>query len=90
MKINDYEKEIDLKCPICGNDKFTPLNSSIDDDIVNQAKQNSVQCTDCHRIFEVEELLEENRQQIYDGLEQLGDDLVELLENEVKKLFNKK
>lgn len=88
MNLDNIEKEIKLICPICGNDQFSSLDVPIDE-LKDGLETNRIQCSDCHRIFTKEELLNENQEQIDNEIEQITDDIKKQLGKEIKKMFRK-
>lgn len=88
MKLNNIEKEINLICPICGNDQFASLDVPMEE-LKDSLETNRVQCSDCHRIFTKEELLKENQERIDNEVEQIADDITKQLDKEIEKIVRK-
>lgn len=88
MKIDNIEKKINLICPVCGNDQFSSLDVPIDE-LKDGLETNRVQCSDCHRIFTKEELLNENQERIDSEVEQIADDITKQLDKEIKRMLRK-
>ena len=88
MKLDNIEKEINLICPVCGNDQFSSLDVPIGE-LKDGFEINRVQCSDCHRIFTKEELLNENQERIDSEVEQITDDITKQLDKEIKKMLCK-
>lgn len=88
MKIDNIEKKINLICPVCGNDQFSSLDVPIEE-LKDGLETNRVQCSDCHRIFTKEELLNENQERIDSEVEQIADDITKQLDKEIKRMLSK-
>lgn len=88
MKLNNIEKEINLICPICGNDQFSSLDVPIEE-LKDGLETNRIQCSDCRSIFTKEGLLNENQEQIDNEVEQITDDITKQLDKEIKKILRK-
>lgn len=88
MKLDNIKKTISLICPICGNDQFASLDVPMEE-LKDGLETNRVQCSDCHRIFTKEELLNENQGRIDNEVEQITDNITKQLDKEIKKILRK-
>ncbi len=75
--MKNYNREIKLFCPICGNDQF----ESIDTDDAR------VKCSDCQRIYTKEELIDGNQEAIETNIDEVKDELMKDLQKKLKKMF---
>ncbi len=84
--MKNYNRNISLYCPICGNDQFSCLDS--DDLNLSDASDNiRFQCADCKKILTKAELIEENQDVINANIEEVQEEIIKDLEKELKKAF---
>lgn len=74
--MKDMEKKVFLKCSICGNDQFSPVDENIDD-LSTAADDTEIKCSDCGRITTKEQIIEENSNIINENIEEYKDEIME-------------
>lgn len=84
--MKDMEMRINMKCSVCGNDQFSPVDESIED-MSNATDETKIKCTDCGRVTTKEQLIEENSLIIDANIKDFKDDIVKQLQKDLKKMF---
>lgn len=75
---NDYDKRVELICPICGSKTFKYNN---EDDM------SDVTCISCNKIFSRDELFESNQENLNINLDELKQELLHDTSNDIKKML---
>ncbi|MBQ0088817.1 MAG: hypothetical protein KBT27_05760 [Prevotellaceae bacterium] len=79
-------RNVVLRCPTCGNDQF----SCVDSDIIDLSEafdETKIQCADCKCIITRAELLEANQDIIDANIEEVTNDVMKDFEKKLKKMF---
>lgn len=86
--MKDMKMSISLRCNVCANDQFTIQGENVHDlsDTPNDTK---VKCSDCGRIVNKEQLIEENSHIVAANIEDLKKEAIKKIEKDVKKMFKK-
>ena len=83
--MKDYNRNIAMLCPICGNDQFSALDNV--EDLQDAPDETRVQCSDCKKILTKAELIESNQHIIDENIEEVRKDLMKDIEKKLKKMF---
>ena len=83
--MKDYNRNIAMLCPICGNDQFSTIDNV--EDLQEAPDETRIQCSDCKKILTKAELLESNQHIIDANIEEVEKDLMKNIENKLKKMF---
>lgn len=83
--MKDYNRNVKLFCPICGNDQFSTLEET--DDLVNASNETNIQCSDCKSVFTKAQLIDENQYVINENIEDLKREIIKDLEKGLKTFF---
>jgi len=79
MKKN-YDRNIELICPVCGNKTF-----SFD----SENEESDITCLECNNIFTRKELQEANQENININIDETKAEVRKDVENEIKKKIKK-
>ncbi len=88
--MNDFEKNIVLFCPVCGNDQFASLD--VDDnanELINADDNIRFECSDCKAIYTKAELIEANSENIELNIKDAEEEIIKSVEKQLKKAFKK-
>lgn len=83
--MKDYNRNVKLFCPTCGNDQFSTLEET--DDLVNASNETNIQCSDCKSVFTKAQLIDENQYVINENIEDLKREIIKDLEKGLKTFF---
>ena len=83
--MKDYNRNIAMLCPICGNDQFSTIDNV--EDLQEAPDETRIQCSDCKKILTKAELLESNQHIIDANIEEVEKDLMKNIEKKLKKMF---
>ena len=86
IKMKDYNRNIIMLCPICGNDQFSNLDN--EEDLQTAPDETRIQCSDCKKILTKTELIESNQHIIEANIEEVKNDFIKDLDKQLKKMFN--
>ncbi len=86
--MKDLSRNVTMRCPICGNDQFTSLDSELYD-LSAAPDDTRIQCSDCQKVFTKAELIEENQAVINDNIEEIKKEVVKEIEKDLKKALKK-
>lgn len=84
--MKDMEKNISMRCAVCGNDQFSTVDETIED-MLNAPDETEVRCSDCGRVTTKEQLIEDNAETIDANIEDFKEEIMKQVEKEFKKLF---
>lgn len=59
--MHGIERNVTLRCPVCGNDQFESLEVN-HDDLMNALGTAKLRCSDCGKVHTKEALIEANRE----------------------------
>lgn len=79
-------RNVVLRCPTCGNDQFSCVDSDIID-LSEALDETKIQCADCKCIITKAELLEANQDIIDANIEEVTNDVMKDFEKKLKKMF---
>lgn len=86
--MEDLSRNVTLICSVCGNDQFEILDTEYED--MKEAPDNTrFKCSDCGRIIDKSELIEENEEIINANVEDIKKEAIVKLEKELKKALEK-
>lgn len=85
-KVDNLEKMITLRCPVCGNDQFSAVDENIED-LRGAPDETRIKCSDCGCIKSKEELIEGNSELINANVEDFKEDIVKQLQKKLKRMF---
>ena len=57
--MKDYNRNVKLICPLCGNDGFCSVGEEVED-LLNAPGTTKMQCADCKSIYTKDEIIEAN------------------------------
>ena len=77
----DYSKNVELVCPVCGNKQFEHKENESTDIYI---------CISCKRSFTKEEMIDKNTEIINGNIDDLKKEVMSDLTNEFKKIFGGK
>lgn len=83
--MKDYNRNIAMLCPICGNDQFSTIDNV--EDLQEAPDETRIQCSDCKKILTKAELLESNQHIIDANIKEVEKDLMKNIEKKLKKMF---
>ena len=83
--MKDYNRNIAMLCPICGNNQFSTLDNV--EDLQEAPDETRIQCSDCKKILTKAELIESNQHIIDENIEEVKKDLMKDIEKKLKKMF---
>ena len=86
--MKNYDREVSMLCPVCGNDQFSLLNQEYED-IDTAPGVAKIQCSDCKSIYTKNELLEANAEIIDTAIEEAIQEIASDLEKDFKKALKK-
>lgn len=83
--MKDLSKNVNLLCPLCGNDQFKSLSGEFseedsDDNVL-------LRCSDCGSVYNKEELIEGNSEVLNNAVEEMADEIMAEIEREFRKAF---
>lgn len=84
--MKDYNREITLLCPLCGNDQFESLDVE-DGEELTAPDTIRFKCSDCNSIYTKAELIENNNESIEANVEEIQKEVIKDLEKRLKKMF---
>lgn len=84
--MKNIQKQVILRCIICGNDQFSTVDENIED-VKNASDETVIKCSDCGRLVTKKELIEENSENIEINIEETKK---EIFEEILKKFGGKK
>lgn len=84
--MKDMKMYVSMKCSVCGNDQFSPVDESIED-MVCAPNEIEVKCSDCGRVTTKEQLIADNSYIIDANIKDFKDDIVNQLKKDFKKKF---
>lgn len=84
--MKNIQKQVILRCIICGNDQFSTVDENIED-VKNASDETVIKCSDCGRMVTKNELIEENSENIEINIEETKK---EMFEEVLKKFGGKK
>lgn len=80
------EKNISMKCSVCGNEQFSSVEEGIDD-LMSAPSETELKCSDCGRVQTKEQLIEENSHIIDANVEDFKDEVMKQLKKDLSKRF---
>ena len=86
--MKDIERNVTMRCPICGNDQFESLDTE-HDDLRNALGTVRLRCSDCNAVYTKDELIAENSEAIDIAVDEIASEAIEDLEKELKKVMKK-
>ncbi len=86
--MKNYDRNVKLICPLCGNDSFSNVDFE-SDDLLNAPGSIKEKCTDCGSIFTKDELLEVNKERIDATAEAMVQEVLDDFEKELKKALSR-
>jgi len=86
--MKNYDRNVKLICPLCGNDSFSNVDYE-SDDLLNAPGSIKEKCAYCGSIFTKDELLEANKEQIDATAEEMIQEALGDFEKELKKALRK-
>jgi uncharacterized Zn finger protein len=84
--MKDMERNIEMKCYICGNDQFSSVGENVED-LMSAPDVMEIKCSDCGRVVTKEQLIDENSEIINANIEDFKDDVMKQVHKEFKKIF---
>lgn len=82
--MRNYNREVKLFCPTCGNDQFESLDT---DDLQHAIEDVRLKCSDCQMIYTKKELIDGNQEVIEANIDEVKDELMNDLQKKLKKMF---
>lgn len=84
--MKDYNRNITLLCPLCGNDQFETLD--VKDGEESEAPDTiRFKCSDCKSIYTKAALIESNNESIEANIDEVKEELIKDFEKKLKKMF---
>lgn len=83
--MKDLSRNVNLLCPLCGNDQFESLNSEVSD--VDSEDNDMLKCSDCGSVYTKDELIEGNAEVLDNAIEEMADEIMAEIERELRKAF---
>ena len=80
MKFKNYDRQVSLICPTCGNTQF-----EFDDEIEEEIRK--YKCIACDSVFTKNEIIKENGEIIDEQISEIGEDVKKDLEKALKEAF---
>lgn len=75
---NDYNRSIELVCPLCGNKDFSYDETD---------ETSPVTCTQCNTTYTREDLMEQNQELISANFDEVKEEMVKDLKKNIKEIF---
>lgn len=82
MTSKNYDREISLMCPTCGESQF-----KYDDEA--EIENMEFQCISCNQVFSKDDLLKENGELIEEHFSEMGNEILEDTAKKLKKAFKR-
>lgn len=84
--MKDYNRNITLLCPLCGNDQFESLDVK-DGEELEAPNTIRFKCSDCNSIYTKAELIECNNESVEASIDEVKEELIKDFEKKLKKMF---
>ena len=86
--MKDFERNVTMRCPVCGNDQFESLDVQ-HDDLLNEPGTIRLRCSDCGAVYTKNELISENGEAIEIAVDEMASEAVDEFEKELEKMMKK-
>ena len=85
--MKDIEKNISLRCSVCGNDHFESIFAN--DNMSEDSETNRFRCSDCGAVYTKSELIEVNGEALDIATDEIVDEALKNFEKDFKKAMKK-
>ena len=86
--MKDISRHVTMICSTCGNNQFETLDLEYQD--MKEASDTSrFKCSDCGRVFNKSELIDENQEIINANIEDIENEVIDELEKKLKKALKR-
>ena len=86
--MKDISRHVTMICSTCGNNQFETLDSEYQD--MKEAPDTSrYKCSDCGRVFNKSELIDENQEIINANIEDIEKEVIDELDQKLKKALKR-
>ncbi len=82
MKSKNYNREISLLCPTCGESQF-----EYDDEV--EIENMEFKCLSCNQVFSKDDLIKENGELIEEHFSEMSEEILEDAAKELRKAFKR-
>lgn len=86
--MKDIERQVTMRCPICGNDQFESLEVD-HDDLINAPGTATLRCSDCGATHTKDDLMAANGEALDIAADEIVSDVMKDFEKQWKKAMKK-